>query len=158
MVNSDDEATLTESKNQKAMNHQEMDNGERRTPRSLALYGGLVLGTVAAGLGSRIENVWTPKLVSTYAGDTLWTVCLFFCLAFVFRKATTWQLFVAAVAGSFLVELSQLYHAPWIDTLRGFKLVALIIGNTFVWSDLICYLAGATLAAAIDKVIVGKSR
>ena len=40
---------------------------------------------------------------------------------------------------SLTVELSQLYHAPWIDGLRQIRVAALLLGHGFLWSDLVCY-------------------
>ena len=34
------------------------------------------------------------------------------------------------------VEESQLYHASWIDSIRGTTLGALVLGHGFLWSDL----------------------
>jgi hypothetical protein len=41
-----------------------------------------------------------------------------------------------ALAFSFAVEFSQLYHAPWIDALRGYRLGTLVLGDTVGWGDL----------------------
>ena len=43
---------------------------------------------------------------------------------------------MAVTAGLFslTVELSQLYHAPWIDELRQIRLAALLLGQGFLWS------------------------
>ena len=43
---------------------------------------------------------------------------------------------------SIAVELSQLYHAPWIDSIRQTTLGGLILGFGFLWSDLACYAVG----------------
>jgi hypothetical protein len=46
--------------------------------------------------------------------------------------------------------MSQLYHAPWIDSNRGTTLGALVLGHGFVWSDLACYAVGVGLGASIE--------
>jgi Protein of unknown function (DUF2809) len=40
------------------------------------------------------------------------------------------------------VEVGQLYHAPWIDSIRRTTLGRPILGFDFVWSDLACYALG----------------
>ncbi len=61
-----------------------------------------------------------------------------------------------AVSFSFCIELSQLYHAEWIDAIRQYRIIALIIGHGFLWSDLICYfvgiIAGAFLELGFNKI------
>jgi hypothetical protein len=50
-----------------------------------------------------------------------------------------------------IIEVSQLYHAPWIDSIRGTTLGALVLGHGFVWSDLACYAVGVGLGILIER-------
>jgi len=59
---------------------------------------------------------------------------------------------ISALAFSIAIELSQLYHAPWIDSIRHTTLGALILGFGFVWSDLICYAVGVLLGVEIETL------
>lgn len=47
-----------------------------------------------------------------------------------------------SLAVAFLVEISQLYHAPWIDSIRQTTLGGLVLGFGFLWTDLVCYSVG----------------
>ena len=58
-----------------------------------------------------------------------------------------------ALAFSVLIELSQLYHAPWIDGIRQTTLGGLVLGFGFLWSDLACYTAGVACALVIDNLL-----
>jgi hypothetical protein len=49
---------------------------------------------------------------------------------------------VISLGLAFLVEISQLYHAPWIDSIRQTTLGALVLGFGFLWTDLVCYSVG----------------
>ena len=51
---------------------------------------------------------------------------------------------------SVAIELGQLYHAPWIDSIRQTTLGGLILGFGFLWSDLACYAVGVGLGVMID--------
>jgi hypothetical protein len=114
----------------------------------------LVFITVGGGLASRRDPSVLPGFVAAYAGDTLWATTVFWLLALVFRRAPTRSLAIAALSIAVAVEISQLYHAPWIDALRANAVGALVLGYGFLWSDLACYAAGVALAAAIDAAIV----
>ena len=61
---------------------------------------------------------------------------------------------MAVTAGLFslTVELSQLYHAPWIDELRQIRLAALLLGQGFLWSDLMCYVVGVGVGALAESL------
>ena len=65
-------------------------------------------------------------------------------------QASTWKIGCLAMAFSVVIELSQLYHAPWIDSIRHTTLGGLILGFGFLWSDLACYAVGVGLGAAIE--------
>jgi len=62
------------------------------------------------------------------------------------RRAAT------ALAIAYLVEISQLYHAPWIDGLRQSTLGALILGFGFLWSDMVCYTVGVAAGVMLERV------
>ena len=51
---------------------------------------------------------------------------------------------------SILIEVSQLYHAPWIDSIRRTTMGGLVLGFGFVWSDLACYAVGVGLGVVIE--------
>ena len=55
---------------------------------------------------------------------------------------------------SVLVEVSQLYQADWINGIRRTLVGALVLGNSFVWSDLLCYMSGCFLAGLFDFIIM----
>ena len=121
---------------------------EAARPRVLCVV--LFLLTLVLGLASRQFGASLPAFVAEYAGDVLWASLVFWLLAFIRPSAASVALAAGAVAISLTVELSQLYHAPWLDALRARRLGALVLGQGFLWSDLACYLIGAALAAAID--------
>jgi glycopeptide antibiotics resistance protein len=54
---------------------------------------------------------------------------------------------------AFSVEFSQLYHAPWIDSIRQTTLGGLVLGSGFLGSDLICYSVGIAIGAGLEWVI-----
>ena len=55
------------------------------------------------------------------------------------------------MAFSVAIELSQLYHAPWIDSIRQTTLGGLILGFGFLWSDLACYAAGVGVGIILER-------
>ncbi|MBK1853717.1 DUF2809 domain-containing protein [Verrucomicrobiaceae bacterium 5K15] len=114
--------------------------------RRLIAIGCLVV-TIALGLFSRSRFVSDTSVFGQYAGDTLWAMAVFWGLAMLAPQSTTKRLCLTTLVISVAIELSQLYHAAWIDVIRANPIAALILGHTFVWSDLVCYTLGAFLAA-----------
>ncbi len=120
--------------------------------RSLPAYAVLLIATVLLGLATRRYPTAFPDVIAAYGGDVLWAAMVFWLAALSLRDAPTMRLAAIALGVSVAVELSQLHHAPWIETLRATRLGALVLGQGFLWSDLVCYATGVASAAAIDRV------
>ena len=102
------------------------------------------------GLGSRRYAHVLPGFIADYCGDTLWVLAAFLGIGLVLSRATTRTISCLALPFSVAIEISQLYHAPWIDSIRQTTLGGLILGFGFLWSDLVCYAAGVGLGATIE--------
>ncbi len=122
-------------------------------PRRRAIYGRVLLLTIALGLGSRRFGAALPVLVAQYAGDVLWATMVFWLCAITAPRAARYRLATAALFIAWTVECSQLYRAPWLDALRATPLGALALGQGFLWSDLFCYAAGVLLGVFLDPVL-----
>jgi hypothetical protein len=106
---------------------------------------------VALGLGSRRFGHSLPGFVADYAGDTLWALAAFLLIGIVVPWASTRRVALMATAFSVVIEISQLYHSPWIDSIRHTTLGGLVLGYGFLWSDLACDAVGVGLGILIDE-------
>ena len=123
---------------------------DRQSPRSRLLYGVLGLAVVAAGLLWRADFMPLPPWLSNNGGDALWALMVFLGFGFLLPRASTLTIALLALTFSWCVELSQLYHAPWIDALRAILPGRLVLGNTFNWPDLPAYALGVVLGAMAE--------
>jgi glycopeptide antibiotics resistance protein len=123
----------------------------RRSRRNPFVWTALIIVVIALGLGSRRFGHSLPVFVATYAGDTLWALVVFLGIGLLVPKTSKWRVAALAVSFSVMIEMSQLYHAPWIDSIRGTTLGALILGQGFLWGDLACYFAGIGLGVILDE-------
>lgn len=110
------------------------------------------------GLASRRYAPVLPDVVARYAGDTLWALLAFIVIGVLAPRWRTARVAGLALAVSYLVEISQLYHAPWIDAIRATRAGALALGMGFLWSDLVCYAAGVALGAGVESVTALRAR
>ena len=125
--------------------------------RNRVVYLILIIIVMILGLLSRkLDNL--PVIVSLYAGDILWALMVFLIIAFIFNKKSTIFIISWAIIFSYSIEISQLYHAPWIDAIRNTTLGGLILGFGFLWSDLICYTIGIIIGIIIEKLLNKKRR
>jgi hypothetical protein len=122
----------------------------RPVPRHPLTWIVLITVTCLLGLGSRRFTSQLPVFVAAYAGDTLWALALFLFLGLILPRVATGPVAAMALILSLLVEVSQLYHATWIDTIRQTKLGGLVLGFGFLWSDLVCYAVGVGLGVLLE--------
>jgi hypothetical protein len=112
----------------------------------------LIACIIALGLGSRRFGQFLPSFVASYAGDTLWALMAFLGIGLILPRVSTWRVAALAMSFSVMIEVSQLYHAPWIDSIRGTTFGALVLGHGFLWSDLACYGVGVGLGVLVEGV------
>lgn len=120
--------------------------------RNRPLYLFFLVFTIGTGLASRHFSGFLPHWVQLYSGDALWALMVFLLLGFFFHRKSTLWVAIAALAFSFSIEISQLYHAFWIDALRSNPLGGLVLGFGFLWSDLVCYTVGVGFGLVVEKV------
>lgn len=94
-----------------------------------------------------------PPFLTKYGGDALWALMIFCGLGIVFTRAATFSLAISALAISWCVEFSQLYHTPWIDAARATMPGKLILGSTFNPPDLPAYGIGILLGAVVEGFV-----
>ncbi len=124
-------------------------------PRNPAAQIALIVLVAVLGISSRRYAHALPQVTAAYAGDTLWALAAFLGIGVLLPRASTVRIALLAMALSVAVEISQLYHARWIDSIRQTTLGRLILGFGFVWSDLACYAVGVGLGVCGEILVRG---
>jgi hypothetical protein len=106
---------------------------------------------IVVGLPTRIVPEQLPPFVVSYIGDALWAMAIFFGLGWWLRAAPTRRLILVALMITWGIEFSQFIQTDWLNQLRQVKLFALILGFTFLPSDLLMYTLGILVAALIER-------
>jgi hypothetical protein len=112
------------------------------------------MAVMVLGLASRRYGAWLPTLLSEYAGDTLWALLVFLGISALRPNARLPLRGAVAMGIAFLVELSQLYHSPWVDGIRATKIGGLVLGFGFLWTDLVCYTVGVGVGILLDRAAI----
>ena len=122
--------------------------------RSRIKYTLLMGFVIILGLLSRTPII--PEFIYPYLGDILYALLIYLGFGFLFpAKSSKWVL-VAAISFCYIIEISQFYLAPWIDSIRNTTLGSLILGFRFLWSDLFAYAAGVAIGFMLEKLILLK--
>ena len=117
--------------------------------RKRMVYFGLVVVTIGLGLLSRTSL--TPKLIFPYIGDSLYALMMYWGIAFLWIKASPKQVFLTSILICIGIECSQLYQADWINAIRQHKVGRLILGQGFLWSDLLSYIVGGLVGFTLES-------
>ncbi len=111
---------------------------------------------IGIGLGMR-KFTWVPLSISqSSAGDAIWAMMVYYGLRFLSPALNHRQSLIISLGFCYAIELSQIYHAPWIDGLRKTTLGGLVLGFGFLWSDILAYTLGVALAFRIDEIFLRK--
>jgi hypothetical protein len=80
----------------------------------------------------------------------MWALMVFVGFGFLLPHASTMTNALMALTFAWGVEFSQLYHAPWLDSIRATLPGRLVLGTTFNWIDLAAYAVGIVLGALTE--------
>ena len=125
--------------------------------RKRRIYFILIVIIIIIGLSTRIYPYLYPSFIATYSGDALWTATAYLTVCFICPSIKIRNAIFISLAFSYLIEISQLYQAPWINAIRANRFAALILGFGFLWSDFVCYTIGAGFAALVDFALKPKT-
>jgi hypothetical protein len=116
--------------------------------RKRILYFGLIVFTIIIGLLSRYFTV-----IPLFVGDVLWATMVYFIVRFLFISKKIKSIVLISLLFCYSIEFSQLYKAPWIDSLRHTLFGRLVLGETFLWGDLLSYTVGIIIGVLIERLI-----
>ena len=108
---------------------------------------------IALGLATRMAPGAFPEAIARYGGDVLWASTAALLAGVLLPGARASWRSAGAFAFAVAIECGQLYHAPWIDSIRATTPGALVLGSGFLWSDLACYAAGVGIVAVVESVL-----
>lgn len=102
-----------------------------------------------------IIGILSRKFTQTplFIGDVLYAVVAYFGFRFLIPKQQTLTGFIIALTYCFAIEFFQLYQASWIVLIRKTVLGHYFLGQGFLWSDLLCYFLGVSVAFFIDDIL-----
>ena len=88
--------------------------------------------------------------IPLFIGDVLYAVLIYFGLRFLFIHLKIHKTFLLSLLFCFSIEILQLVQIDWLIGLRKTTLGHYILGQGFLWLDLLCYIFGTLMAFIID--------
>jgi Protein of unknown function (DUF2809) len=108
-------------------------------------YFALIIAVIIIGLLSREFSI-----IPLWIGDVLWATMVFFMVRFLFISSSIKKVSIISLAFCYAVEFSQLYQAGWIDNIRHTLFGRLVLGDTFLWGDLLSYTIGIVIGILFE--------
>ena len=97
----------------------------------------IILILIVLGLLSR-----TIRLLPDFVGDAIWAMMIYCCWRIILLRKERFVSALASLATSFVVEFSQLLTMDWFVRIRSTFLGHMLLGQGFLWSDLVAYAVG----------------
>ena len=91
------------------------------------------------------------SILPFFVGDILYSCLIYFGFRFLFPNQKTLSISIMTILFCFTIEFFQLYKATWLVNLRKTLLGHYILGEGFLFTDLICYLIGTLISSWFDK-------
>jgi len=106
---------------------------------------------IILGLTSRKVN-----MVPLFVGDLLYAMMIYFIVRFLLKKPKEIAIATIAILICCTIEFLQLYQPNWLFEIRKSTLGHLVLGQGFLWSDLLAYTFGIVLSYLISILISRK--
>ena len=88
--------------------------------------------------------------IPLFIGDILYAVLIYFGIRFLIMNSKKSTSFLLGLLFCFSIEVLQLVQIGWLIAIRKTTLGHYILGEGFLWSDLLCYVIGTLIAFIID--------
>jgi hypothetical protein len=118
-----------------------------------AVFVAAALATIVAGLAVHLGGSGLSTGARDFLGDALWAMMMVWWVSAGWPRARAVVRAVVALAISWMVELSQLYHSPMLDAVRDTTFGRLTLGTGFDARDLLAYAVGVVGASVVEGVV-----
>lgn len=95
------------------------------------------------------------NFVRPYLGDVL-VVILIYCFVKSFFKLPIITTAVAVLIFAFIIEFLQFLNFVEKLHLEKSKIASTVIGTSFAWEDIVCYIVGIAIVIAVEKYVLKK--
>ena len=92
------------------------------------------------------------NFIRPYFGDFL-VVILLYCFLMSFLKISVWVAAALVLVFSFAIETAQYFNIVEKLGLQSNKIVKVVLGNSFVWMDLLAYTLGILAVISMEKIL-----
>lgn len=122
--------------------------------RARGTFAAFALGTILLGLLLQRTRAMLPPMAADVLGDALWAMMIAWLAGGIAPGVPRGRRALAALGFCWMVEASQLYHAPLLDAWRATTLGHLALGADFDPRDLAAYALGVLAAYLMEPALL----
>ncbi len=90
--------------------------------------------------------------IPLFIGDVLYAVLIYFGFRFLIMNSKKSTSLLLSLLFCFGIEILQLVQIDWLIAIRKTTLGHYILGEGFLWLDLLCYVVGSSTTYYFDKL------
>ncbi|WP_408610652.1 ribosomal maturation YjgA family protein [Flavobacterium luminosum] len=91
------------------------------------------------------------EFIPLFFGDILYASMVYFIVCLLFPKTKSLTILGISLVICYLIEIQQICDLSWLVTFRGTTIGHYLLGEGFLWSDLIYYTIGSSLSFIIHQ-------
>jgi hypothetical protein len=114
--------------------------------KNRVIYFILIIITIALGLLSRQVD-----FLPLASGDALYAIMVYWGFRFIKSNKPPHYALLLSITFCFVIEFLQLLQLPFLIEARNQTILKLVLGQGFLWTDLIAYIIGGSTAYLFDK-------
>ena len=95
--------------------------------------------------------------IPLFIGDVLYAVLIYFGFRFLIMDSKKATSLLLSLLFCFGIEILQLVQIDWLIAIRKTTLGHYILGEGFLWLDLLCYVIGSLVTYYFDKLFLSSS-
>ncbi|QSW89853.1 DUF2809 domain-containing protein [Flavobacterium endoglycinae] len=94
------------------------------------------------------------SFVPLWIGDFLYAVMIYILIRVVFPSKKVFYILLFSALTCYSIEFLQLYEGQWMIELRKTFLGRYVLGQGFLWSDIVAYTFGILFIFSIERLIL----
>lgn len=108
----------------------------------------VLLLIIFLGIMSRKTN-----LVPLSTGDFLYAIMMYLLIRIIFINKKAYQIAFLSLITCYSIEFLQLYQSGWMLELRKTLFGRYVLGQGFLWTDILAYTFGILIALLLESLI-----
>jgi len=108
---------------------------------------------IPLGFYSKIYDGPASKWVNNSLGGVFYVVFWTLLFSLLAARSKPWKIVSLVLLITCVIEVLQLWHPPFLQTIRSTFLGATLIGNSFSWLDMAHYMIGSLISLWLLKIL-----